>query len=90
MYYHGFDRDSLYLVPYMKRYFLETKFGFTFLLVMMAFACMLANILVFQDDLYAKIFSVIIFNLIFAGFVIGNWTCFQIFNLFNEDKDNNE
>jgi hypothetical protein len=54
---------------------------------MMAFGCMLANIFVFQDSFVEKIFALSIFNLIFAGFVVGNWVFFKIFTTFNKDQN---
>lgn len=85
VYYHDFDCDSLYLVPYMKRDFLKTRSGFISYLLLMAFACAVASIRVFQDSFLDKIFVFIILNTIFAGFVVSSWICFKV--LFEDNHD---
>lgn len=86
MYYHGFDRDSLYLVPYMKRYFLETRLGQRIFNAIMILSMVLSNFLVWEKEfIFLKILGIILFNVLCVGFIGLSWICFKMFS-----KDENE
>ena len=87
MYYHGFDRDSVCMVPYMKRHFLETRSGQVIFFSVMIFGMLLSNFLVWEKEcIFLKILSIIVFNVMGCGFLFLNWIYFKMFTRDNHDQ----